>query len=110
LTISWDKNFLTIHGDHVPGKDVRIHYLEAYCRPGSTDRDWQKTVIKHQAEMAAGATPKHIEIEDHLEDGVVLKHTLDATGDEVSFQLVATNPTKEPSQADWAQPCVRVDK
>src|SRR5262249_27059562 len=29
--------------------------------------------------------------------------------DDVSFSVVATNPTDRPSAADWAQPCLRVD-
>ena len=50
LAIAWDKNYLTIRGDF-PGQEIRIHYLEAYCRPGSTDHDWRtQTVIPHTAE------------------------------------------------------------
>ena len=49
LSIEWEKNFLTVSGPRIPGGAVRIHYLEAYCRPGSTDRDWKLTVIKHRA-------------------------------------------------------------
>ena len=51
LTISWADNFLTIGGEHLAGGEIRINYLEAYCRPGSTDRDWGKTVIPHRAEL-----------------------------------------------------------
>ena len=32
LTISWEKNYLTIRGDF-PGGELRTLYLEAYCRP-----------------------------------------------------------------------------
>ena len=45
LTIRWEKNFLRIRGDKLPGGEIEINYLEAYCRPGSTDRDWRDTVI-----------------------------------------------------------------
>src|SRR5687768_15733721 len=41
LSIAWDKNFLTVRGPNIPGEEVRIHYLEAYCRAGSTDADWR---------------------------------------------------------------------
>jgi hypothetical protein len=47
LTISWEKNYLTIRGDF-PGNEISILYLEAYCRPGSTDREWGQTVIDFQ--------------------------------------------------------------
>ena len=46
LAIAWADNYLTISGSF-PGRDIRIHYLEAYCRSGSTDRDWNQTVIGH---------------------------------------------------------------
>ena len=45
-------HWLAIRGDHFPGKEIRINYLEAYCRAGSTDADWvQHTVIKHTPEL-----------------------------------------------------------
>ena len=40
LKISWEKNYLTVHGDF-PGGELRTHYLEAYCRAGSTNQDWR---------------------------------------------------------------------
>src|SRR5437762_127261 len=50
LTLSWGKikepvggstfsakgrDFVTIHGAHLPGKQVRVRYLEAFCRANS---------------------------------------------------------------------------
>ena len=110
LTIAWEKNYLTIRGDF-PGDELKILYLEAYCRPGSTDRDWKETVIPHTAELVAARDDhKIIKLRDNLADGVVVEHTLTAGPDEVDFRLVAHNPTDKPSLAHWAQPCIRVDK
>ncbi|MCI0357598.1 MAG: hypothetical protein L0211_03820 [Planctomycetaceae bacterium] len=110
LSIAWEKNYLTIRGDF-PGGDLKILYLEAYCRPGSTDRDWKETVIGHTAELVeASADHKVIKLRDKLADGVVVEHTLTAGRDEVDFRLVAHNPTDKPSLAHWAQPCIRVDR
>jgi hypothetical protein len=110
LTIAWEKNFLTIRGDF-PGSELRILYLEAYCRPGSTDREWRETVIPHTAEkLEATSDGKLIRLRDKLADGVVVDHTLTAGKDEIDFRLVAHNPTDKPSEAHWAQPCIRVDK
>jgi hypothetical protein len=110
LTIEWEKNFLTIRGDF-PGGELRTLYLEAYCRPGSTDREWRETVIPHTAErLEAGSDGKFIKLRDKLADGVVVEHTISAGRDEVDFRLVAHNPTSKPSEAHWAQPCIRVDK
>ncbi|HEV3344342.1 MAG TPA: hypothetical protein VG125_28460 [Pirellulales bacterium] len=110
LTISWKDNYLTVRGDRLPGGTLVVHYLEAYCRPGSTDRDWGETVIKHRTELvSADGEGKRIELLCKLADGVQVAHTITAGEDEVDFRLVATNPTEKPSQAHWAQPCMRVD-
>jgi hypothetical protein len=111
LTISWDKNYLTVHGDF-PGNELRTHYLEAYCRPGSTDADWRThTVIPHTAEqLEATSDGKRIKLRDKLADGVIVEHTITASKDEVDFRIVAHNPTDKTSEAHWAQPCIRVDK
>jgi hypothetical protein len=110
LTVAWDKNYLTIRGDFA-GQELRILYLEAYCRPGSTDREWRETVIGHTAEkLEVSADGRLIRLRDKLADGVVVEHTITAGKDEVDFRLVAHNPTDKASEAHWAQPCVRVDK
>jgi hypothetical protein len=111
LTIRWEKNFLHIRGRNLPGGEIEIHYLEAYCRPNSTDRDWSQTVIPHVAQLVStSADGSLIKLRDTLRDGVIVDHTIRARGDEVDFQLVAHNPTKTASLAHWAQPCMRVDK
>jgi len=111
LTLRWQDRFLEVIGPQIPGGSIRTHYLEAYCRPGSTDRDWNETVIRHQSRLiSATENGKRIEIEDRLEDGVVVKHVIKAGDDDVEFLVTATNPTETESQTHWAQPCMRVDK
>jgi len=110
LAISWEKNFLTIRGDF-PGDEIKIMYLEAYCRPGSTDRDWGQTVIPHKAELLLTTeNDGAIRLKDTLADGVTVRHVITPGKDEVDFQVTATNPTEKESLAHWAQPCIRVDK
>ena len=114
MTLSWKDNYLTIHGDQLPGGNLRVHYLEAYCRDGSTDRNWDETVIAHRTELIAGAPDgKVLELQCTLNDGVVVDHQIttrqiDNRTDAVDFRLVASNPTCEESRAHWAQPCIRV--
>jgi len=81
---------------------IRIHYLEAYCRPGSTDREWGQTVIKHKAELVSesGDVPV-IRLKDTLEDGVIVNHTITASHDEVDFQLAVR--TAQTSNR-WVEP------
>ena len=111
LHIRWEKNFLTITGHDLPGQEMRVQYLEAYCRPGSSNRDWSETVIGHATELvSASEDGKTIKLKCTLKDGVVVDHVITAGPDEVDFRLTARNPTDKVSQAHWAQPCIRVDK
>jgi hypothetical protein len=110
FAIAWSNNYLTIRGPF-EGREIRIHYLEAYCRPGSTDRDWNETVIGHQAQLLeTGADNRILKLRDRLSDGVLVDHQITAGLDEIDLRLVAHNPTDKPSQAHWAQPCIRVDR
>ncbi|MGE0759906.1 MAG: hypothetical protein AB7O38_23020 [Pirellulaceae bacterium] len=111
LRLEWNQNMLYIRGAQVAGDELEIHYLEAYCRPGSTDRDWRETVIDHTTErLSAADDGSFLELRDRLRDGVVVTHRITAGVDEVDFRLEAVNPTATDSQAHWAQPCIRVDK
>jgi hypothetical protein len=116
LKLAWADDYLTISGDHLPGGSVRVHYLEAYCRDGSTDRAWEETTIGHHTRLIdAPADGRSLKLECKVSDGVIVDHQIttqridDAT-DAVDFHLVATNPTDTASRAHWAQPCIRVDK
>ena len=110
ITLSRDRNYLVIHAPHVPGGEIRINYLEAYCRAGSTDADWVKhTVIPHTNELVSLSDDRRtMKLRDTLADGVIVEHTITAKSDEVDFRVVARNPTREASAVHWAQPCVRL--
>ncbi len=107
--IHWKDRLLTISGDF-PGQQVVIQYLEAYCRAGSTDRDWAETVIPHSSRLVPTDHPRALRVEDKLADGVVVVHDIAACDDGVTFVVTARNPTDRTSAAAWAQPCVRVDR
>jgi len=110
LKIAWKDNYLSIFGDF-PGKEMRTHYLEAYCRPGSTDRVWGETVIGHRTELiSASEDGRVIKLRDTLKDGVIVDHVITAGAGQIDFRLTARNPTGQDSQAHWAQPCIRIDK
>lgn len=109
LTLSWEDGVLTIHGEDVPGGQLEINYLEAYCRPGSTDRAWGETVIGHTTKLVeASEDGRALKLRCTLKDGVTLEHVITSSADEVDFRLVAHNPTDTESEAHWAQPCIRV--
>lgn len=112
LTLTWDKNILMIRGDALPGGEMEVWYIEAYCRAGSTDADWREhTVIGHTTELVERSEDGTvIRLKCTLKDGVIVHHTITAGKDEVDFRITAHNPTDEASEAHWAQPCIRVDK
>jgi hypothetical protein len=111
LTIHWASNWLYIRGPKVSGGEIRVLYLEAYCRPGSTDRVWSETTIGHKTSLLeATADGKRIKLRCNVNDGIVVDHTITAGKDEVDFQLTATNPTQTESQAHWVQPCIQLEK
>jgi hypothetical protein len=110
LTLDREDRWLVIRGASIPGGEIRINYLEAYCRAGSTDADWRThTVIKHSSErVSLRADRKELRLRDTLTDGLIVEHTITARDDEVEFRLTARNPTAQRSGAHWAQPCVRL--
>jgi len=109
ISLSWAKNQLLIHDPRLPGKVIDILYIEAFCRPGSTHRIWEETVIPHTTKVVeASPAGNLIRLESQLSDGVVVEHTIESTEDEVKFFLKMTNRSNLPSQAHWAQPCIRV--
>lgn len=111
LTLAYEApHWLVIQGAHLPGGEIRVNYLEAYCRAGSTDADWvQHTVIPHRVELLSLSDDrKTLRLRDTLADGVSVEHTITARDDEVDFRLVARNPGAARSEAHWSQPCVRL--
>ena len=115
FVLSWNKNMLNIRrpagaAEQIPGGEIQIHYIEAYCRPGSTDREWRETTIGHKTKLVSGQGTSHLRLQCTLRDGVVIDHDIRGLATSVDFRLTAHNPTNRASQADWGQPCLRVDR
>lgn len=88
---------------------MKVLYIEAYCRPESTNRRWEQTVIGHRTRLVSARDDRTgLSLECTLNDGVIVRHDIRAAADEVDFRITATNPTDKPSAAHWAQPCIRV--
>jgi hypothetical protein len=109
LTLGWTNNMLRISGPQVPGDFIEIWYLEAFCRSGSTHREWDKTTISHRTELIS-ATPQKIRLRTKVEPSIVLEHEITAGTDEVDFKVSARNDGREFADVQWFQPCVRVDR
>ena len=110
LTLARDANWLFIRGPHIPKGEIKINYLEAYCRAGSTDADWkQHTFVGHQTKLVSlSADGKEMKLHCDVNDGLTVDHVITAGDDEVTFDLTVKNPTDHINEAHWAQPCVRL--
>lgn len=110
LTLERTNNWLVIRGAHLPGGEIRVNYLEAYCRAGSTDADWNaRTVVPHRTELVSrSADGRSLKLRCTLADGVTVDHTITAGADEVDFRLTAHNPGPARSEVHWAQACPRL--
>lgn len=111
LTLARDANWLFIRGAHLPKGEIKVNYLEAYCRAGSTDADWrQHTFVGHKTDLVSlSADAKEMKLRCQVHDGLVVDHVVTAGDDEVTFDLTVKNPTNHMNEAQWAQPCVRLE-
>ncbi len=108
VALGWTNGILTLRGGALP-VPIQILYLEAYCRPGSTDRDWGRTVIPHRTGQPEVSDDGHrLTFEDRLQDGVIANHEIVGRPDGAEFTVRLKNPTDRTSEAHWAQPCMRV--
>src|SRR5690349_153803 len=97
LTISWTNNLLTVSSANLPGGTLEILYLEAFCRSGSTRRDWRQTTLPHKTSLvSASKDQKRLELLTRVEPNVEARHELRASADEVEFNFQITNKGSEP--------------
>lgn len=109
LTLAREKNDLVIQGADLPKGEIRINYLEAYCRTHSTSADWHDTTIGHTTELVSLSDDKKtMKLRCAVRDGVIVDHIITASADEVTFAITAHNPSATASGAHWAQPCIRL--
>ena len=109
LHIQWKNDTLTISGEDLPGKKMDIHYLEAFCKTGSTNRNWDETTIPHETELiSTGDNDKHIKLRTIVKPDIEVMHDIRARKDEVEFNLVLHNKGDKAIDVDWFQPCISV--
>ena len=111
LSVTWTNNMLSISRPDIPGGKIDIWYLEAFCRSGSTRRDWRQTTIPHKTELvSADKMGKRIQLRTTVQPNVEVLHDIRAGKDEVDFRLALKNRGNEFVDAQWFQPCMRVDR
>ena len=111
LTLAWTNNMLSISGPEIPGGKVDIWYLEAFCRSGSTHRDWHQTTIPHKTELvSADNNGKRLRLRTVVEPDIEVLHDIRAGKDDVDFRLTLKNNGKQFADVQWFQPCMRVGR
>lgn len=111
LHIEWKNNILTISGKDLPGEKMNILYLEAFCKTGSTNREWDSTTIPHKTELlTASDNGKYIQLRSIVQPNVEVMHDIKAGKDEVEFNLVLHNKGDKDVDIGWFQPCIRIDQ
>lgn len=111
LALAWTNNMLSISSPALPGERVEIWYLEAFCRSGSTRRDWRQTTIPHATEIvSADSKGRELRLRSRVEPSVVVDHKITAHKDDVDFQLTLRNQGDEFVDVQWFQPCMRVNR
>ena len=108
LTLSWTNNLLTISSPILPEGRLEIWYLEAFCRKGSTQRDWHQTVLPHKTKLLS-AEARHLRFRTLVEPEVEVLHEVHAGRDEVEFSFELSNHGASHVDLEWFQPaCIRV--
>jgi hypothetical protein len=112
LAISWTNNLLTVSGPHLPGTKLDIWYLEAFCRRGSTDRDWRQTTLPHKTELIfAGPAGRELRFRTRVEPNVEVLHQIQAGSDELDIRFSFKNNGEAAVDLEWFQPaCIRVER
>src|ERR1051325_8575996 len=110
LTLNWSNNLLTVSGPAFPGGKLEIWYLEAFCRKGSTQRDWSKTVLPHKTELIT-AEPEKLRFRTTIEPNALMLHQVQASSSGIDFQFTLKNQGQKSLDLEWFQPaCIRVDR
>src|SRR5258705_1329947 len=92
LKLAWRDNYLTISGERLPGREMKVLYMEAYCRSGSTNGKWEQTTIGHKTRLVSEAADgRRLVLECTLNDGVKVRHEISAGPDAIDFRIAATN-------------------
>jgi len=94
----------------MPGRKMEILYLEAFCKTGSTNRQWDSTIIPHKTTLvSANGEGKRIKLKTIVQPDIEVLHDIRAGSDEVEINLVLTNKSSKAEDIDWFQPCIRVN-
>lgn len=119
LRVHWGSEVLVISGSRL-ATPIKVQYLEAFVRSGSTNQHWRESKIPHRTTLIAQARDgSWLVLRSELPFGpefgsastdppVVVEHRISAGADEVSFVVTARNRGTKAVDVLWAQPCISV--
>jgi hypothetical protein len=111
LEISWTNNLMTVMGTNVPGGKLEVWYLEAFCRTGAHDRNWNQTTLPHKTTLLANENNRVLRFRTRVQPNIEVNHVVTAGTDELDIRFTMTNHGKENVDVQWFQPaCIRVEK
>jgi hypothetical protein len=110
LSISWTNNVLTVSDPRLPGGQLQIWYLEAFCRKGAFGREWKETTLPHKTTLTrADPNGRRLEFRTSISPDVQLRHEIQAGTDELDLRFQFENKGSEPVDLQWFEPaCIRV--
>ena len=86
---------------------VQIWCMEAYCKKGSTHRNWEETTIA-QKNTLLEKKEYEIIIKSVVDDCVEVTHRFAVVSDEILFESTFSNISNTKYDLEWMQPCIRV--
>ncbi len=111
LEISWTNNLLTVTGANLPGGNLNVWYLEAFCRSGAHDREWGKTTLPHKTVLLTNDSHRALHFRTLVQTNVEVNHVVTAGADEIDFRFTLANRGAQDIDLQWFQPaCIRVEK
>src|SRR5688572_8176243 len=90
LQLSWTNSMLVISAPWLPGEKIEVWHMEAFCRSGSTKREWNETVVSHKTELVS-ATPNRIKLRTLVYPTVECTHEIRAAQDEITITYSLRN-------------------
>ncbi len=111
LEISWTNNLLTVAGSNLPSGKLEIWYLEAFCRSGAHDRNWNQTTLPHKTTLLTNEHNRVLHFRTTVQPDIEVNHVVTAAVDELDIRFTMTNRGRENVDVQWFQPaCIRVEK
>jgi hypothetical protein len=109
-TLSWTNTLLTMRDARLPGGKLEVWSLEAFCRPGGHDRNWDLTKVPHETKLIFAAPDgSELRFRTTVEPQVEILHEVRASEDGLDFTFLLTNHGERHWDIQWFQPaCIRV--